>query len=274
MFHIPDAKDLSQTTYVRTNPINNNPNYSQTSPDHSPTTQIKGLFNSIPQETFKTKASKTFNPATKIITEQYDAHEVLPGMVYNYDLGIDEFIRILKTVDKPAFKVYDNYYYYQNVLSIHKRKKSGFIEKTISQEWLETENKYQKISEVSNLDLLNHEINLMNQYDFHLMAKIIRFKINPKETLEIIIPDHKYRLQPNIFTNQLLTDHKALKLPEETTFIRKKCVHIQNKIEPMSGKDKQHSKSASAGPGLPYIPKSRRRRMFAKTTSTNNSTPS
>jgi len=257
MSYIPHANNLTKN-YLKKNPITNN----TTDEISNQSEEKKGLFSKIPQETFETKPAKKLNPTTKLITEEYDAKEVLPRTIYNYDIGVEKFTKYLKTVTKPVFKVYDNYYYYQYVLSINKGKKSGFIEKTISQKWLDSENIHQKISQISNIDLLHNEINLMNRYDFHLIAKIIRYKINRYEILEIIIPEHKYKIDMNNFTRKLITHPEELGLPEKTTFIRKRVTDVKTKS--ISTKSESDSKKHIVSPqSKPYIPKSRRRRMYS-----------
>jgi len=231
-------------------------------------TQIKGLFNSIAQKEYKKLPTRPFKASTKIITEEYDAYEVLPGIIYNYDLGLERFVQLLETAithnSSAKFpKVYTNYYYYQHILSIYKGKKTGFVEKLISQKWLDQEQKHQKISEVSNVENPCH---LMNQHNFHMIARVVRYKINSNETLEIIIPDPKFKINYNNFTSQLLQKEtqELLNFPENTTFIRKKVTQIKNKPE-KNDNDQMKCPTGQPGPAgkKPYIPKNRRRRMHA-----------
>jgi len=222
--------------------------------------KTKGIFGNIKQINYQICPEKTnSNSNSKKFEELYDAQEVLKEKIYNYDIGRENFIRLLQSLShgkQLRHKTYTNYYFYQYVLSVHNKNKTAFIEKTITQNYHPEKHIHRKQTEISPIDLL--KVNLQNSFRFHQMIKIIRYQIK-NHCLEIIIPSHIYKIpHQNLYQN--LND---IDFPEGTTFIHKKIKPINDSPEPNNVEKTPNNNfnpsNKNKNKNQKFIPKNRRR---------------
>lgn len=169
-----------------------------------------------------------------VMSEGILGREVVPGCVYDFDLGYSRFIELLKLEAEELpwlskstkYFVIDQYYRGADIYSIKwvftnprmapKCKRSTYRERVISSEW--TGDEYQRTIERRYLS--SSDVDTYSEY--HLIVRIIRLVIPQKGIIyEVIIPreDELYQVPKNIISSLISGSED---FPEGTQFMVRK----------------------------------------------------
>jgi len=186
----------------------------------------EGPYASIHQKYYHSvEDKKTRSQGEFIIEEEIFAREVSPGQIYDFNLGLTEFLERLnreKPEKPPKIQILDNYYLYQYIHSIKDGKPISYSEKEMSYRWIPERQVYQrKIKRI--YDDANQVTDLDSYQEYHLIVRIIRFQLNG-QIFEIIIPrqntDHLPYQVSKKFWSLLVDDNlKILNFPPNTNFM-------------------------------------------------------
>lgn len=150
----------------------------------------KGTFASIHQEIYlPTGDDVQFDSKKKnvIMTEEVEGIELSPDKVYDFNLGHDKFIELIRPykylTKPPKLMIFDNYYRNHHVFSVkNKEITTSYQEDVVKSNW--NGRTYERticrhyLSEPNDLDAHRH---------YHLIVRIIRYLIDG-QIFEIIVP--------------------------------------------------------------------------------------
>lgn len=206
-------------------------------PKSGETEKKKGPFAYLRQHIYTpSKTTKKPTTGTYIIKEELEVQEISQDEIYNFNLGQDKFLELLRkkhsSSTTPTMQIIDNYYLYQFVYSVKNKYSVSYQDEIVEGKYLPDKKVYQRTIHRTYLPTPNDFDSYCN---YHLIVRIIRFLID-QEIYEIIIP-RKTSIVPTTgtpvaipyqvsddFWKQLIDPNQLIKLPKDTNFIIRRSV--------------------------------------------------